>query len=193
MRIGKLLFISSLLAVALLFSFFPTPAQGALLDNLRNLLNQEDKSVKNKEFTVESDISLAPEGDGNKNGEIDAGDIVRFTYTLKNITDKKYSFGTLKTNIDRTQFNFFHNVRGITNLVDDGKTIIIAHARVNAGETLIISFDARTLYGDDDKQISTEAEFYDSDSKQIAKSAKVEKSVKKNVPEFISGVRREKK
>lgn len=164
------------------------------VDGVKNLFTQEeDKNVKNKEFTIESDMSLDPGGDVNKNNEIDAGDIVRFTYTLKNTTDKKYSFGTLKTNIDRKQFNFFHNVQGTTNLVDDDKTIEIANVGLNAGETVVISFDARTLYANDDKSISTEAEFLDADKKSVVKAMKQAKSVKKNMPDFIPGMTFEKK
>src|SRR5260221_91096 len=59
-------------------------------------------------LSVDSKISLAEDGDVNKNGQIDAGDTVRFSYTVTNTTDKDQTFATLKTNINRKQLNFIH-------------------------------------------------------------------------------------
>lgn len=162
-----------------------------LFTDLKNFINHTGSKPGN--LTIDSEIALAPDGDINKNNEIDAGDIVRFTYTLRNTTNKSYSFGTLETNIERKQFNFFHNLIGANNLVDDNKTIKISNVRINPGEALIMSFDARTLYRENDIQISTEAEFIDSDHKSLIKSVKLEKLVKNNIPDFIPRTKLEKR
>jgi predicted PurR-regulated permease PerM len=80
-----------------------TSAQASIFDNIKDFFNQgEDKNVKNKEFTIEANIELAPDGDDNKNNEIDAGDIIRFTYIITNTTDEVYSYATLKTTLIST-------------------------------------------------------------------------------------------
>lgn len=88
--------------VVLLLSALRTPAQASFLDAVKALFSQGDK----KEFTIESDISLVPGGDENNNSQIDARDVVRFTYTIINPTDKSYAYASLKTNINRKQLNF---------------------------------------------------------------------------------------
>ena len=155
-------------------------------DGVRSVLSkEEDKNVKNKEFTIESSIELAPDGDDNKNRQIDAGDIVRFTYTIINTTDQAYSYATLKTNIDRKQLNFIHNVFGTTGLSDLDDTIIIPNIRVNAREQKVISFDARINYFQEDKIIATESEFVNVDKKSIKKSLRKEIQAKKLTAEEV--------
>lgn len=162
-----LLFIPLFIIVALLFSLTPTHASifDNLADGVKNLFNKE------KEFTIQPNIALAPDGDIDKNGEIDAGDIVRFTYTITNTTDQEYSDGTLQTNIDRKALNFIHNVRGTPSLNDDGKTITIPNLHIRSLRELTISFDARINYYDDiDRNITTQAEYINHDKKSILKS-----------------------
>ncbi len=160
----------------LIISFFvvlSTQAQASFLNDTIN-------GVKNifipekKELTIDSNISLAPEGDINKNGEIDAGDIVRFTYAITNTTDKEYSYSALKTGTDRKQLNFIHNVEGTTGILDDDKTLIFSNLRINPHEQLVISFDARLNYSQEDKTITTEPDFIGSDKNSIVKSIKKE-------------------
>ncbi len=190
----KLISVSAIaLFIAFIFLISSSKANALSFNDIINGAKSFVLGGEKKELKIDSNIALAPQGDVDKNGQIDAGDIVRFSYTITNTTDKQYTFGTLKTNIDRKQFNFFHNLRGTTNLVDDNKTINIVNVRLNFGETLIISFDARTLYRKDDTSIDTEAEFIDSNKNSIVKSVKIEKLVKKNVPSFISGEKLEKK
>lgn len=156
-----------------------------IVDGVKNVLSKEDKNVKNKDFTIESNIELAPDGDINNNNQIDAGDIVRFTYTIINTTDQTYSYATLKTNIDRKQLNFIHSLRGATGLSDEDGTITFNNVRINPREQRIISFDARINYFREDKLISTEPEFVDSDNKPIVKSQKKEVLAKKLSDEEI--------
>lgn len=147
-------------------------AHAAILDDLF-------KDIKNfinpGKLAIDSEITLAPGGDVANNGEIDAGDIVRFSYTLTNTSDKKYAFANLKTNIDRKQLNFIHNVQGTSGITDDDETISIPNVRIEPSQSLQITFDARINYfQDSDSTISTESEFLDSDKKLIEKSAKKE-------------------
>lgn len=185
MRFKIVLFIIVLFLPLFLLSFGPVSALSLsdLVDGIKSVFNKNDQNIHDKKFTIESNITLAPDGDVNKNGEIDAGDIVRFSYVLTNTTDKSYSFATLKTNIDRKQLNFIHSLSGATGLMDDDKTINITNVRIEPQQTLVISFDVRTLYRNDDISVSTEAEFENLDKKLIFKSSKVDKLVKKNLPE----------
>lgn len=181
MKNNKLKLAALTLLLTLAFYFlFSTPTQASIIDNIKSIFSKkEDNNVKNKDFTIDSQIELAPEGDENKDGEIDAGDIVRFTYTLKNITESNYSFATLKTNIDSKQVSFIHNIHGATGIVNDGKTVEIPYVRLNSGETLVINFDALINYFQEDKVIATEAEFVSFNKESIAKSARNEISAKK--------------
>jgi len=150
-----------------------------ITDSIKGLFGSKDTPQTNKTLTINSSITLVENSDINKNGQIDAGDIVHFAYTLKNTTESNYSFATLQTNIDSKQVSFIHNIHGATGIVNDGKTIEIPHVRLNSGEMLIISFDALINYFQEDKIIATEAEFVSSDNKFIAKSTRSEISAKK--------------
>lgn len=156
------------------------------MDKVKDLFTPDPK----KEFTIESNISLAPGGDFSKNGKIDAGDIIRFTYSIKNTTDKEYAFATLKTNINRKQLNFIHNIVGTPNLTDDGETIYIPNFRLGANQSSEVSFDARINYfSKEDLSIVTTGEFISENKKSISKSEKKSinalKMVKDKVPSFI--------
>lgn len=200
-KVKFLLFISFLITSFLFLSLSSAQAHASVLDDIvngvkntvqggvdgvKNLFTKtEDNNVKNKEFTIDSDISLVPGGDENNNGQIDAGDMVRFTYTLKNTTESNYSFATLKTNIDSKQVSFIHNIHGATGIVNDGKTVEIPHVRLNLGETFFISFDALINSFQEDKTIATEAELISSDKKTVAKSLRKAIEAKKlNVDEI---------
>ncbi len=178
-----------LLLVIYLFIFSPKPAQASFLsdivDNVKDLLTPDPK----KEFTIDSDISLAPEGDVDKNGKIDAGDIIRFTYKIKNVTDREYLFATLETNINRKQLNFVHNVTGTASLLDDGKTIIIPNYRIGANQASVITFDARiNYYTDKDVSVATLPEFIDKDKNSVKKSDEKKISVVKIAKDKIPGM-----
>lgn len=185
-------FISGFIVTLLLGSSFalfsPPPAHASMLDDfitgVKDFLRipQELK----KELKVDANIVLAPDGDVNKNGQIDAGDMVRFSYTITNTTDQEYSFATLKTNINRKQLNFIHNVQGTTNLNDDRKTLSIANFRIAPNQVVPISFDARVNYfTKEDPAISTEADFIGKDKKSRAKSKRKEIRVKRILKEKI--------
>lgn len=151
---------------------------------MKDLLNIP-QDVK-KELKIDATIVLASGGDVNKNGQIDAGDTVRFNYTITNTTDQAYSFATLKTNINRNQLNFIHNVVGTTSLNDDGKTITISNFRIAPNQVIPLSFDARINYfTKEDPLISTEADFVGKDKKSYAKSQRKEVKVKRILQEKI--------
>jgi len=153
-----------------------------LLEDIKNLNPFAEKG----NLTIDSNITLAPNGDVENNGEIDAGDIIRFSYTITNQSDKKYAFANLKTNIDRKQLNFIHNVQGTSGLTDDGQTISVPNLRIESSQTLTISFDARiNYYQDEDRTIATESEFTDDGKNLVARSEKKEVKAKKINPEKI--------
>lgn len=148
-------------------------------DGIKSLITPDDKNAKGKTLLIESGITLVPSGDINKNGQIDAGDTITFTYNIQNNTDKKYAYATLKTNIARDSLNFIHNVSGVTGLRDDGKTIEFPNLRIEPGMVKVISFDARVNYfTEQDPAIDTEPELLTEDKKSLLKSAK--KQIKAN-------------
>lgn len=158
-----------------------------------SVLDDLFKDIKNfinpGKLAIDSVISLAAGGDVESNGEIDAGDTLRFSYTITNLSDKKYAFATIKTNIDRKQLNFVHNVQGSSGLTDDGKTITFPNIRLEPSQILTINFDARINYfQDSDKTISTESEFIENGKDLIAKSQKKEVNAKKLSPEKIESL-----
>ena len=170
MRNNKLVFALVPFFVFLLFFLFSTPIQASILDDIKNIFSKEDAKI----FRLTSDISLSPNGDIDNNGQITSGDIVRFSYVIINTTDKKYTYSILKTNVDRKQINFVHNLQGTTGLLDRYGTIVFRNLRIEANEQRTISFDARINYSEVDKLISTQPEFLTSDSKSINKASKKE-------------------
>ncbi len=185
-----------LILVVILIIVFLTivsPANASIFDDLINKV-KNIVSPSNNSLTLDSQISFADGGDINKNGLFDGGDILKFTYTINNPTDKEISFATLKTNIYKKYLNFIHNIYGTTNLSDSNSTITIPNLRINPGENLIISFDARVNYFyDADKTISTEPEIITSDKKSLLKSTKKEIKAKIFKGKFPSNVRSIKK
>jgi hypothetical protein len=164
----------SLFVVIFLFSAAPQ-AYASILDDVVNGVKKFFTPEPKKEFIIDSKIELAPDGDVDKNGQISAGDIIRFTYSLSNKTDREYSFATLKTNINRKQLNFIHNIIGTASLNDDGQTIIIPNYRIGANQVATIMFDARINYiTDKDTLITTEGDFVDKDRKTVVKALKKE-------------------
>lgn len=178
MKNNKLKLAAIVLLLTLAFSFLGLKsAQASIIDEVKNLLS---KTVSSKNLSLESSVALAPGGDLDKNGEINSGDIIRFTYVIANQTNNKYSLATLKTNIDRKSINFIHNIIGTSGIIDNGKTITIPNLRVKPSSSLIISFDARVNYFDEaSKTLSTEGELVSSDKKSLLKSAKKQINTKR--------------
>lgn len=142
-----------------------------------------------KELTLDSKIELAPGGDVEKNNQIDAGDILRFTYTITNTTENEYSFTTLNTHINRSLISFIHNVYGATGITNDEKAPAFTNVRIGANEQAVLSFDARINYlTDSDPTISSEAEFVNKDKKTILKATKKEIKAKRISENKIPGL-----
>lgn len=180
-----------LLLVIPFWVFSPKSAQasflGDVVDKVKDFITPDPK----REFTIDSDIALAPGGDIDNDGQIDSGDIIRFTYTIKNITEEEYSYATIKTDVNRKQLNFIHNILGTPSLTDDGETIYIPNFRVGANQSSVVSFDARINYfTKEDSAISTVGEFLNENKKSIAKSEKKSikalKMAKDKIPSFIN-------
>lgn len=173
---------------------FSTTAKGFFLDPvIDGIKGLFDPHNEKKIVTIEGAIALAPGGDVAGNGEIDAGDVVRFTYTLQNTTDKKYTFGTVKTNLQRSQLNFIHNVVGVTGLTENNDTIELPNMRLVAEQALTVSFDARiNYYQNDDQTIATEPEFLDDKNNQVAKGERKEVKARKISADKIPGMSKQK-
>jgi len=143
------------------------------------VLGKENKNMTDNTLSVGSSIELAPEGDENGNGEVDAGDIVRFSYTITNTTTASHTFAVLKTNINRNDINFIHNVMGVTGLSEDNDTITFPNLRIPPSSTSTIQFDARVNYVQEEISIKTEPELVSSDNTSLVKSSLKEIKAKK--------------
>lgn len=157
------------------------PAYASIFDDLVNKFKKNVSPSSQGYLSMTSNITLARGGDFNKNGQIDAGDIVTFVYSITNTTKQEYRFGSIKTNIDRKKINFIHNLKGITSLKDTGNSIEIPNLRVTSSlDPMLISFDARINYiQDQDLFITTEAEVLSNDRRSITKSLKKEIKAKR--------------
>lgn len=172
MKKNKIKLAAITLLLTLTFSLlFLKSAQASIFDDIKSVLSDKPS----QKLSLQSNITFAPEGDLNKNGEFDSGESLKFSYIVDNPTDKEISFATLKTNIPRNNLNFIHDIKGTPSLSDKNRTITIPNLRINPGEKLEISFNARLNYFTDaDKGISTEPEIVTSDKKSLLKSKKKE-------------------
>lgn len=192
MRVVKTILLFFLSITTLLFLFAQT-AHASIIDDIKNrIIKVYENTFGNKELKVDSQIYLSPDGDQNQNGEIDAGDIVTFSYIITNPASEKYRFATLKTNIDKRQINFIHNVKGATGLSDENNSVVIPNVRLDSLQILTISFDARINYfSNQDGLITTQAEFLTNDNRSLTKSEKKEIVAKKiDTKKIISTIRR---
>lgn len=190
----KLFFVIVFLLLSFLFPLQTVHAAfwDDIIGGVKKLLPQSSQPTN---LTVDSSIILAPGGDVDKNSQINEGDIVRFQFTINNSTNQKYTFATLNTNIDRKSINFIHNLYGVTGMRDDGRTISFRNLRINPGEALEISFDARLNYfKESERAFSSTPELLTSDKKSLKKSAKKEikakSTLRKDAEEEMSNVRR---
>lgn len=150
------------------------------VDKVKDILNiKEDNNIKSKDFTVQSEVTLSPGGDINKNNQIDTGDIVRFKYVVSNNTDEDFTFATLNTHIQREKVHFIHNVSGVTGLKYEEGSIIFPNLRISARSQSTIQFDAQINYDVEDLDIYTEPEVLDSSKKRLIHSSKVSIKAKK--------------
>ncbi|MBI2011751.1 hypothetical protein HYS91_03205 [Candidatus Daviesbacteria bacterium] len=176
-----------MIVVLLGFPLYFAPKVGAFfledlfnftLEKIQEVLTPESAPANN--LTLDSDISLTPNGDLDKNGEIDSGEVIRFKYKINNNTNNEYSFITLETNIPRNLLNYIHNLQGSANLSSDKNTIVIPNLRINPGEDLTIQFDARVNYfTQSDETIFTEPKLVNKDKSKLMGSIKKELKVKK--------------
>lgn len=183
----RLRFYLIMIVVLLGFPLYFAPKVGAFfledlfnftLEKIQEVLTPESAPANN--LTLDSDISLTPNGDLDKNGEIDSGEVIRFKYKINNNTNNEYSFITLETNIPRNLLNYIHNLQGSANLSSDKNTIVIPNLRINPGEDLTIQFDARVNYfTQSDETIFTEPKLVNKDKSKLMGSIKKELKVKK--------------
>ena len=182
-------FISILLSTAILFVASPSPTHASVLDDMANKVKsvwelgvntvKDILNIEEKQLSIDSKIELAPRGDLNKNGEIDAGDFVKFSYVITNPTEKTYK-AVLKTNVNVEELNSISNVKGVLSLNTTKDTISIPHLNIAPNQVRKLSFEARVnFYKDADQSITTEAELVDEKNSSIFKGQKKEVKAKK--------------
>jgi hypothetical protein len=143
-------------------------------------LNDIVSGVKNmfassKQLLITSQISLAPNGDMNKNGQIDSGDTIKFTYIIINPTSDVYNFYTFKTNIDTKDLNSINNVQGVFGLDDRNNTVTFPNFTIQPNQVRKVNFDARINFDKiSDHAISTQPVFVDQNNSKIIDDSKHE-------------------
>lgn len=189
-KIKKITIFLGLLIIVFLFSQNISSANASIIDDVKFLLSDNARG----NLTLDSKITHAPNGDLNNDGKFDSGEIIKFSYTINNPTNKEFSFTTLKTNIIKGNINFVHDIKGVSSLSDKNKTITIPNLRINPGEKLEISFNARlNFFSDSDKLISTEPEIITSDKKSLLKSKRREVNARKLKNKLPSNIESRKK
>lgn len=166
----------------------PTPVNASFFGDIINGIKEtfvgsvntvKDFFVK-KEVSIDSDIALVSRGDINKNGQIDSGDLIQFTYTIKNTTKDTYKFSTLKTNIDANSLNSLGNLQGAVNLGKSDGNILLTNLEIRPSQVRIIKFEARiNLDKRSNHTIVTEANLLDDKNQSIAKAKKEAVEAKK--------------
>lgn len=180
MRLPRKYFIVPVIFTSLI-AVTTAPVSGAFfIPDLLTPVREFFQGTPSKTINIEPSINLAPDGDVNKNGEIDAGDSITFSYKIKNLTDKSYTFATLKTAVPRDQLNFIRNLSGATGMKDNDNTITISNLRIKDNSEVVVSFDARiNYYTGSDKAIGTTPDLVDSNGASLTKSNKKEVTAKK--------------
>lgn len=165
-----------------------TPAKASLLDNIINGIKDffTPNSTPSVTAQIDGQISLAENGDLNKNNQIDAGEIITFTFKITNTTDKAYEMATLRTNVAKGKINFIHNVQGATGIDTKTEYVEIPYVNIPPGQVREIKFDARINYfTDNDTSLSVEPELITSDKQTLLKGLQQLKTVKKTFKDKI--------
>lgn len=162
------------------FTFFITTPPLVHASFLDDIFNGVKNLFSQPKLTIASSIALAPGGDLNKNGQIDSGDTVKFSYTVINPTKNTYQFSELKTNTDMKTINGITNVQGILSLDDNNGKITFPNINIAPNQVRKISFEARINFSkDSDLTVNTEPELADRNNNSIFKADKQEIVAKK--------------
>jgi hypothetical protein len=158
------LFISSFVASKPAYAF----SLGDVFDGIKNIFSPQPTQVK-KELTITSKIELTPNGDINNNGKITSGDILKFTYTITNLTDTPYPLLILQTNLDTSILNNISNIQGAASVDENDKTISIPNINIAKNQIRTISFEAQINFNKNkDMSLSTEPKLVDQIGKDVA-------------------------
>lgn len=146
--------------------------------------------VGKSNIEITSDISLTENGDVNKNGEMDGGDTVRFSFVISNGTETAYPFSKLKTNIERGSIHFIHNVKGITGI--DNSTLELPNIYILPQSKIEISFDAVLNYSQEEALVEgAQAKPVDiAIEKEISSQPLLEDSKKQKLSEGVKKVKK---
>jgi hypothetical protein len=177
----KLLPIALILGIIAFVAIPPTHASafsfGELFNNVKNFIAAP--FIKH-ELTIDQKIELAPGGDMTKNGQIDSGDTVKYTFTIANKTDKTYKSVNFNTNVSVGNLNTINNITGTVSLDTSKNIVVIPNLTFTPNQYRIISFEAKVnFFKDKDKSLSAESELVDENKKSIHKEAKKSIVVKK--------------
>ena len=109
------------------------------------------------QISVEYDIELAEGGDYHQNGQIDAGDTIKFIYAIQNPTDQDYPYSVLQTQVLKENYLQTHGISGGSGLrIEDGK-VEFPNLYLQNHSLTIISVNVELRYFHNDlREISTE-------------------------------------
>lgn len=182
-----LLFVGLALFIELILVYSPRAyafSLGDIVDQIGDVFSSftpDQKQDDKPSLTVSSQISLAPDGDYNKNGQITSGDIITFTYTILNTTNTSHTGVFLKTNLDTKNINGISNIHGTSGIEESENTITVPNININKNQKLTISFDAQINFNkDSDQLLSTQPVLISKDSSILAENKDAKTSVKVN-------------
>lgn len=140
-----------------------------IVNGIKNFFTPQPK----EQITVSSNISLVRGGDLNKNGKIDSGDTIRFSYTITNTTNNTYKFSVLNTNVNTKLLNEIDNVQGSSSINTSDNSVSFPYITINPNQVRTLSFDAHINFNKEaDQQISTEPTLVEEGNKSLAEGDK---------------------
>lgn len=121
-------------------------------------------------LTIDSSYSLTPDGDRDSNGVINAGDTVRFIFTVTNKSNQAARFNNLETGIPSKFAINTHNEQGFTGYVQNKETVTLANVVILPGQTQILKFDAQMPVSDRQFDLPLEPKLISNSGAVIVKS-----------------------
>lgn len=175
---------TAVLFLVLFTAILPKPAHASFFGNIVNGFKNGIKDIFHIDgantLALTSSVALAPNGDLDKNKTISSGDIIKFTYIIKNQTKNSYKFATLKTNLNTKQLNSLRNIQGVTSLNTTNDTIVVPNLQLDSHKQRSISFEARINFTKDkDLTFNTTPVLIDVNNKPLVSDKKQEIVAKK--------------
>ena len=174
-RLSLLLFLGAFLLLTPVAhaSFF-----GDVTNSIKKFFHITSSPQLTNSLSVVSSIALAKNGDLNHDGIINGGDIVEFSYLIKNLTNTDYPYATLKTNIARSNLYYVNNIQGAFSMDEKGATIMFPNLYIHAHQIMQITFDAYIVVTAKDVLLTTQPQIIAKNNVKVADGQKTQLQTK---------------